>query len=171
MPARLPAFSADPTSRRRHPHGRTPAELFGNAPHKVTPADLDLHGVTILIVEDHEDSREMLRQIVESFGAKAAVAADGREALATAAWLRPELVFCDLRMPVLDGYAFIERLRHDPALSRTAVLAVTALGTDADLRKTWAAGFDGHLVKPVDYDVIAQQLERVFWAHRRKPKR
>jgi CheY-like chemotaxis protein len=112
----------------------------------------------------------MLRQIVESFGAKVAVAADGREALRMAGWLRPELVFCDLRMPVLDGFGFIDRLRQDPALSRTAVLALTALASDADVRRTWEAGFDGHLSKPIDYETIAAQLERIFWAHRPKPK-
>jgi CheY-like chemotaxis protein len=161
------------TVRKRPPHhGRTPAELLANAAgaHRVKPADLDLSGVTVLIVEDHADSRDMLRQIVESFGATVAIAADGREALATAGWLRPGLVLCDLRMPVLDGFGFVERLRADPLLSRTPVLAVTALGSDADMRRTWNAGFNGHIVKPIDYETMAAQLERVFWAHR-KPKR
>jgi CheY-like chemotaxis protein len=133
------------------------------------PPPLDLTGVTVLIVEDHHDSREMLKETIESFGAKVEVAADGREALACAGWFRPDLVLCDLRMPVLDGYGFIERVRADSRLSRTAVLAVTALGSEADFRRTYAAGFDGHLVKPIDYETIAAQLERIFWAHRRKP--
>jgi CheY-like chemotaxis protein len=136
----------------------------------VRPEDLDLKGVNVLIVEDHADSSDMLRQIVEWFGASVAIAADGREALATAGWLRPDLILCDLRMPVIDGFGFIDRLRHDPALSRTAVLAVTALGSDVDARRTREAGFDGHLVKPIDYETIAAQLARLFWAHRRKPK-
>jgi CheY-like chemotaxis protein len=152
-------------------HGRTPGELFAHAPRTRNAADLDLRDVTVLIVEDHADAREMMRQIVESFGANVAIAADGREALATAGWLQPDLVFCDLRMPVLDGFGFIDRVRHDPDLSRTAVLAVTALGSEADVRRTWEAGFDGHLTKPVDYETIAAQLERVLWAHRRKPTR
>ena len=76
------AVTAGPKPPRRQ-HGRTPAELLANAAsaHRVTAADLDLSGVTVLIVEDHADSRDMLRQIVESFGAKVALAADGREAL------------------------------------------------------------------------------------------
>jgi len=158
--------------RRKHPHGRTPAELLSSvaSAHRVRPEDLDLKGVNVLIVEDHADSSDMLRQIVEWFGASVAIAADGREALATAGWLRPDLILCDLRMPVIDGFGFIDRLRHDPALSRTAVLAVTALGSDVDARRTREAGFDGHLVKPIDYETIAAQLARLFWAHRRKPK-
>jgi len=111
----------------------------------------------------------MLRQAVESFGASVAVAEDGRQALRVVSWVRPDLVLCDLRMPVIDGFGFIDHLRNDPKLSRTAVLAVTALGSDADVRRTWEAGFDGHLVKPVDYETIAAQLERIFWAHRRQP--
>ena len=125
----------------------------------------------MLIVEDHSDSREMLREIVQSFGAKVVIAADGHEALSTIGWVRPDLILCDLRMPVLDGFGFIDRLRHDPALSRTAVIAVTALGGHADIRRTWEAGFDGHLLKPIDYAAMAAQLQRVFWAHRPKPTR
>ena len=151
-------------------HGRTPAERAANAARvERMPPTLDLRGVTVLIVEDHPDSRDMLRQVVESFGASVAVAPDGRQALRVVAWMRPDLILCDLRMPVIDGFGFIDRLRHDPNLSRTAVLAVTALGSDADVRRTWEAGFDGHLVKPVDYEVIAAQLERIFWAHRLRP--
>jgi CheY-like chemotaxis protein len=169
--ARLAAAVRAGQKPRSRPHGRTPGELFANAARARNAANLDLSNITVLIVEDHADSREMMRQIVESFGANVAIAADGREALATAGWLQPDLVFCDLRMPVLDGFGFIDRVRHDPDLSRTAVLAVTALGSEADVRRTWEAGFDGHLTKPVDYETIAAQLERVLWAHRRKPTR
>jgi CheY-like chemotaxis protein len=128
------AVSAGPKLAAR-PHGRTPPERAASSTRPfATTTRLDLRGVSVLIVEDHADSRDMLRQAVESFGATVAVAADGREALATADWLRPDLVLCDLRMPVLDGFGFIDRLRQDPALSRIAVLAVTALGSDADVR-------------------------------------
>ena len=71
-------------------------------------------------------------------------------------------------MPLLDGFGFIDRLRRDPALSRTPVIAVTALGTETDVMRTWQAGFNGHLVKPIDYGTIAAQLARVFWAHWRR---
>ena len=164
-----PAVAAGPKPRSR-PHGRTPAELAANAAsaERTSRHKLDLSGVTVLIVEDHPDSRDMLRQVVESFGASVAVAADGRQALRVTSWMKPDLILCDLRMPVIDGFGFIDRLRHDPNLSRTAVLAVTALGSDADIKRTWEAGFDGHLVKPIDYETIAAQLERIFWAHRRQ---
>jgi CheY-like chemotaxis protein len=168
MARRAPATAASPTSR-SGPHGRTPAERAANvARAELASRKLDLHGVTVLIVDDDPDSRDMVQQVVYSFGASVAAAADGREALRIASWMRPDLILCDLRMPVIDGFGFIERLRHDPNLSRTAVLAVTALGSEADIRRTWEAGFDGHLVKPIDYQTIAAQLERIFWAHRKR---
>ena len=168
MPRSATATEGEPRSRSR-PHGRTPAERAAHAARaEMASRRLDLRGVTVLIVEDDPDSRDMLRQVVESFGASVAVAADGRAAFRIAAWMRPHLVLCDLRMPAVDGYGFIDRLRDDPNLSTTAVVAVTALGSDADIRRTWEAGFDGHLVKPVDYETIAAQLERIFWTHRRR---
>jgi CheY-like chemotaxis protein len=153
---------------RKPPHGRTPAELLANAAGARRTPRLYLGGVTILIIEDHADSRDMLRQIVTSFGATAVVAEDGREALRTVAWVKPDLILCDLKMPGLDGFGFVDTLRHHPSLSRTPVIAVTALGTDADFKRTWEAGFNGHLVKPIDYETIAAQLARIFWAHERK---
>jgi CheY-like chemotaxis protein len=129
-----------------------------------SPPRLDLKGRTILIVEDHEDSRELLRDIVESFGATAILAIDGHDAVKKVLWIQADLVLCDLRMPRLDGFGFVDWLRHDPKLSRTPVIAVTALAADADFRRTWDAGFNGHIVKPIDFETIARQLERVFWA-------
>jgi two-component system, cell cycle response regulator DivK len=133
---------------------------------------LDLRGTCTLIVEDNDDAREMMRQIVASFGSDVRVARDGYEALRLVQAARPDLIFCDLRMPGLDGWRFVEHLRETPRLCRIPVIAVSALGAEADLMNTWRAGFNGHLVKPVDYTVIATQLVRAFWAHgRSQPER
>jgi CheY-like chemotaxis protein len=160
-------------AKRRHPRrGRTPDELLARAANErsKTPR-LDLHGVTVLIVEDHADSRDMLRQIVASFGATVVSSEDGREALRVVGWVAPDLILCDLRMPSLDGFGLLETLRHHPSLSRTPVIAVTALGSDEDVQRTWQAGFNGHLVKPVDYGMVAAALERIFWAQGGGPAR
>ena len=128
---------------------------------------LDLTGVTILIVEDHEDSRDMLRQIVGSFGATVLSASNGEDAIALLTTrAAPELVLCDLLMPRMNGFQFMEWLRRQPHLARIPVIAVSALGAEADFMKTWSAGFSGHLVKPIDFWTIAAQLHRIFWAHR-----
>jgi len=131
------------------------------------PPKLDLAGVTVLIVEDHDDSRDMLRQIVSSFGATVLSASNGEEAIALLATRPvPDLVFCDLLMPRMNGHQFMDWLRRQPHLSRIPVIAISALGAEADIMKTWSAGFSGHLVKPVDFWTIAAQLHRIFWAHR-----
>lgn len=123
-----------------------------------------LHGIRILIVEDDADGRELLRQIVASFGATVRVAEDGQEGLAIASAWTPHLILADLRMPRMDGFALFSRLRDDPRLDGIRVVAVSALATGADIKRTLMAGFDGHVAKPIDYDVVATLIERLFWA-------
>jgi len=136
---------------------------FGPAAAISTPStSLDLHGVVVLIVEDHDDSRDMLRQMVESFGAAVLTARDGREAMSLVSKAVPDLVLLDLLMPGMDGFEFMEYLRERKHPARIPVIAVTALGSRADVMKTWAAGFNGHLLKPITMDIIEAQLERVF---------
>ena len=118
-------------------------------------------GRTILVVEDHEDSLNVSRLILEAHGARVVCATDGHEALRALEIEQPDLILCDLRMPVMDGYAFIARLRRNPRLARLCVIAVTALGEYSDLLQTWAAGFDGHLAKPVD-DYVIRSPRSVF---------
>jgi CheY-like chemotaxis protein len=126
---------------------------------------LRLDGVTILIVEDDEDSRELFRHMVESFGATALLARDGREGLERAAEGRPSLILLDLRMPGMDGFTVIRRLQANPETAMIRVVAITALGEDTDFRQTWDGGFDGHLVKPITYEDLADALDRVYWSH------
>jgi CheY-like chemotaxis protein len=121
-------------------------------------------GVTVLVVEDHEDTRDMFRRILESLGARALVARHGHEALGLLGRQRLDLVLCDLQMPVMDGFAFLRAMRRDPRAPRVPVVAVTAHGADRDLDATWQAGFDGHLTKPVDYDSLVAVLERALGA-------
>ena len=127
-----------------------------------SPSGLDLTGVLVLIVEDDHDTREMLQLLVSSFGAAVHGARDGDEAMDVVARIVPDLIFCDLQMPRMDGFQFLEWLGRHAPLSRIPVIALTALGMTADIERTWAAGFSGHLVKPVDLDIIEAQLRRVF---------
>jgi CheY-like chemotaxis protein len=116
-------------------------------------------------VDDDEDARNVLRQMVEWFGATVHTARDGREALA---WLNrqtPDLLLLDLRMPHMDGVTLLERLRAQARFRKLRAVAVTALGRNEDIMRTWEAGFDGHLVKPVDIETLAAALRRAFWAH------
>lgn len=126
-------------------------------------------GTRILVVEDHPDSRDLLRQILQSVGARVLLAADGAEALRVATSEPPDLILCDLKMPVMDGFAFLHHLRHTPDVARIPVVAVTALGGEADLQRTWLAGFDGHLTKPIDHDAVVATVDRVFGARELPP--
>src|SRR5262249_20263808 len=127
---------------------------------------LDLRGVVVLVVEDPDDSRDMLYEMVAAFGAAVFTASNGPEAIDLLSAAVPDLVLLDLVMPGMDGFAFVEHLRERRHLARVPVIAVTALGAPVDVMKTWEAGFNGHLVRPVTMDIIEAQLERVFWAHR-----
>jgi two-component system, sensor histidine kinase len=62
--------------------------------------------------------------------------------------------------PRTDGFTFVERLRGDPRWRATPVVAVTGLGYDSDYQRTWEAGFDGHLVKPIDIEMVIEALRR-----------
>jgi two-component system CheB/CheR fusion protein len=114
---------------------------------------------TILVVEDYDSARKALCAIVGSFGATAMGAANGEEALLLAAARKPHLVFCDIRMPGMDGFEFLRRLRAIPELASLPVIAMSGLGSDAELAQIEAAGFAARLMKPVLTDVIGAHIE------------
>jgi CheY-like chemotaxis protein len=124
---------------------------------------LNLTGLCILIVEDHEDSRDITRHQAESLGASVVVASDGEQGLEVARRSKPDLIICDLMMPRVDGFEFIRRLRADPTIAHIRVIALTALDKQEDMLRTWRAGFIGHLVKPLHPAMMETQLARVFW--------
>jgi signal transduction histidine kinase len=108
-------------------------------------------GLRILVVEDNQDSAESLRLLLSLLGHEVAVAFDGRTGLATARALHPEVVVSDLGLPgETDGYALARALRADPALTPVYLIALSGYGHDEDRRRAKEAGFDRHLVKPVD---------------------
>ena len=76
------------------------------------------------------------------------------EALEIAGEFRPEVAFLDIGLPVMDGYELASRLRELPGLESVRLIAVTGYGQESDRQKTRAAGFERHLVKPVDLDVV-----------------
>ncbi|MGH7264426.1 MAG: response regulator [Candidatus Rokuibacteriota bacterium] len=124
-------------------------------------------GATVLVVDDHEDSRAALRQLLESLGLQVLEAVDGLSALARLREFVPPLVLCDLRMPGLDGFAFMARARSDPKLHRVRVVALTGLTGRQDLVRIMEAGFDAYLPKPIDFDTVVAMLERLFSAEPR----
>jgi two-component system, sensor histidine kinase len=120
-----------------------------------------LSGRVVLVIEDNDDMRDALVLLLTSRGARVLQAADGLAGLAELARGRPDVVFCDLMMPVMDGLEFARRMRQNPAYHGVLLIAVTAHDSPAFLRKTWMAGFDGHLVKPVTVDQLASIARRL----------
>lgn len=111
----------------------------------------------ILIVEDHKDGREMLRLVLELWGHQVEVAVDGREGVEKALTAPPEIALVDIGLPQLDGYQVAQRLRNELG-SRIFLIACTAYGSPDDRRRAMEAGFDLHMRKPVDLDLLAQWL-------------
>jgi CheY-like chemotaxis protein len=114
------------------------------------------HRRRILIVDDCPDTAESLALLLEIHGHEARCAFGGAAGLALAAAFRPEVIFLDLAMPGLDGWAVARRLRQEPALAGVLVVAVSGYGRPDDVAKAAAAGCDWHLLKPAAAaDVLA----------------
>jgi CheY-like chemotaxis protein len=88
---------------------------------------MPLRGVKILVVEDHPDNRELIGQMLAHRGALVTVAGDGAEALRKVAQECPDLILCDLVMPVMDGYEMAQRVRRMPECAHVRLIALTAL--------------------------------------------
>jgi len=112
----------------------------------------------ILIVDDNKDSADSLAMLLEITGNKTYMAHDGLEAVEAIEKHRPEVVLLDIGLPRLDGHEVCRRVREQPWGKDIVVIALTGWGQEDDRRKSEEAGFNGHLVKPVDYDKLLELL-------------
>ncbi|HEY2924865.1 MAG TPA: response regulator [Candidatus Eisenbacteria bacterium] len=113
----------------------------------------------VLIVEDDPDSLELMTYLFRAFGHEALGAGSGDMALRVAASASPDLILCDLRLPGMDGYQLLTRLKADPALQSIPVVAVTAYAMPGDRERVMSAGFDGYVSKPIDPENFVRQAE------------
>jgi CheY-like chemotaxis protein len=118
----------------------------------------DAGGLTILVAEDHRDSRDALRALLEASGYSVHLAADGAEAVEQALALRPDLILMDIMMPRLDGLSATRLLREESAMARTPILALTAM--DNAREPALAAGCDDYLRKPIDVPRFFEAVHR-----------
>lgn len=112
----------------------------------------------ILIVEDNDDAREMLRALLDLAGHEIYEAAEGLEGLRLAGRVKPHVVLIDLGLPGLDGLEVASRIRPMPDGEGMLLVAVTGYGQTLDWQKTREASFDLHLVKPVDPETLANVI-------------
>jgi PAS domain S-box-containing protein len=115
-------------------------------------------GRRILVVDDNRDSADSLAMLLRLEGNEAHVAHDGIEAVDAAARLRPDLILLDLGLPRMNGYSVCQRIRHEPWGREVTIVALTGWGQEEDRRRSTEAGFDGHLVKPVDHGELMRIL-------------
>lgn len=102
----------------------------------------------ILVIEDQEDNRRILRDLLSSVGYDMIEAADGEAGLAAAQKERPDLILMDIQLPLMDGYETTRRIKADPELKNSRVIAVTSYALSGDEVKARAAGCDAYFTKP-----------------------
>ncbi len=102
----------------------------------------------ILVVEDQEDNRQIIRDMLSATDYEITEAENGEEALAAVAKQRPDLILMDIQMPILDGYEATRRIKADPALGAIPIIAITSYALSGDEQKARAAGCDDYVPKP-----------------------
>ncbi|MBN9521011.1 response regulator [bacterium] len=115
----------------------------------------------VLVVDDNRDAAESLGLVLEMKGHEVRAAFDGPEALRVLGAYRPHLVLLDLGLPGMTGFEVARKIRESPSLRGVMLVALTGWGQEEDRRRTRAAGFDHHLVKPADPDAVERILSAV----------
>jgi CheY-like chemotaxis protein len=114
----------------------------------------------ILVVEDNERNRKLVRTILEFRGYEVVECDDGEPSLALAKERRPVLVLMDIELPKVDGITALGRLRADPETAAIPVIAVTASVTASQKERVMAAGFNGYISKPIDVATFPDAIDR-----------
>jgi len=117
---------------------------------------------TILVVEDHDDTREMLHMLLEMWGCRVVEACDGLEAVEAASRERPEMILMDGSLPFLDGLEATRRIRENGLRDQVKILALDGWGTQSYHAAALAAGCDDSIKKPLDFDLLHKYLAPLF---------
>jgi len=115
----------------------------------------------VLVIEDNVEAAETMREALEFGRHLVEVAYSGSEGLAKAHDFRPDVVLCDIGLPVMDGYEVARRMRADPDLRSVHLIALTGYGLPEDIEKSRFAGFEDHLVKPPSLDALEERLAQL----------
>ena len=113
----------------------------------------------ILVVEDNEKNRRLLRDVLQFNGFEVIEAINGEEGLSMARTENPDIILMDMQMPVMDGFTAIRTLRNDPGLKQIKIVAVTSFAMTGDREKIIAAGADGYVAKPIDTRELPAMLK------------
>lgn len=119
-----------------------------------------MSGETILYIEDNFDNRTLIRRILTVEGYSVQEAENATAGLETLKTLMPDLILMDINMPDMDGYTLTAKIRSMPGFSTIPIVALTANVMRGDRERSLEAGCDGYIQKPVDIDLLPQQVER-----------
>jgi two-component system, cell cycle response regulator DivK len=120
---------------------------------------------TVLLVEDTEDNRQMLKRLLEMSGYRVVEAINGVEAVEVADQVRPQIILMDLSLPFIDGLAATRRIRNLPNLSEVPIVAVSAHDTADFHSEALDAGCNAYITKPIDYPELEDLVNRLLTSH------
>jgi two-component system cell cycle response regulator DivK len=114
----------------------------------------------IFYIEDNVDNRTLIRRILSAEGYQVVEAGDAKEALEKLKTLRPDIILMDINMPEVDGYTLTAQIRSLSGFESIPIVALTANVMRGDRERSLEAGCDGYIQKPIDIDLLPQQVER-----------
>jgi two-component system cell cycle response regulator DivK len=115
---------------------------------------------TILYVEDNADNRTLVRRILMAEGYNLLEAVNATQALEILKNTQPNLILMDINMPDMDGYSLTTKIKETPGLESIPIVALTANVMRGDRERSLEAGCDGYIQKPIDIDLLSEQIER-----------
>jgi CheY-like chemotaxis protein len=138
---------------------------FALMPHRASAAadrDLALERARIVVVDDDRDTAAMMRALLQIAGHEVETAHDGMAAVETVARFEPHVVLLDIGVPGMDGYAIARRLREAPHGAKLVLIALTGYSQTEHIAAMRAAGFDHHLAKPIDLNVVRRLIAQAL---------
>ena len=132
-----------------------PSTLRNSAANQVKAA-------TVLLVEDTEDNRQMMRRLLEMSGYRVVEATNGKEAVDAALQVQPQIILMDLSLPFIDGLAATRRIRSLPGMNKGPIVAVSAHDSADFHNEALEAGCDAYITKPIDYPQLEETVTRLL---------
>jgi two-component system cell cycle response regulator DivK len=117
---------------------------------------------TVLLVEDTEDNRQMMRRLLEMSGFRVVEATNGREAVEVASQEQPQIILMDLSLPIIDGLAATRQIRNRPELNTVPIVAVSAHDTADFHNEALDAGCNAYVTKPINYTELEHLVTRLI---------
>jgi two-component system cell cycle response regulator DivK len=116
----------------------------------------------ILVIEDSDINRRLMRDILLNHGFEVLEAVDGKEGIETARRERPDLILLDMQMPVMNGFDVLKEMRSDPALHEIKIIVVTSYAMTGDRERIIEAGADDYIAKPIDTRELPERIRRLL---------